>query len=262
MEPRISEEQKVNVNFESHPPIEADLHGITSLLRQTLLQFVDCNELADYLIESKDVTQVIALEAPDEENMNEDDEPDNDIYGVTSAIELPTKDESVDRSIKSRRELKKFLRERCPGFKKILEDDKSEPCLIINERYINLPPQLALPTLKKLTEYIDSKHYTHLVLISKILIKCKDRDGKLPSKKSKSESANPDLEPLIFVNSEEEVIFENCESHADIDVSGHRDENATWSLSNDTKYVPHRRIMVIDRKNWPTIMKELEKELN
>lgn len=263
MDSKNIEDQKVEVNFESHPPIETDLHGISALLRQTLLQFVDCNGLARYLLELKDTTQVIALEEPDEENMDEDDEPDNDIYGVSSVIDIPANRCKEDSQMGARVELAKFLMDKNPHVKDLLSanDGSSKLCVIINERYINLPPQLALPTLKSLSEHIDREKFTHLIFISKILVRSKQRGSTLPSKKVKSPSTSSD-EALVFVNSEEEVIYENCENHSDINVSSLCDENATWSLNNDTKYIPYRRIMVVKQEKWPTILKLLDKELS
>lgn len=274
VEQKSLKDQKVDVNFESHPPIEDDLNGVASLLRQSLLQFVDCNQLASYLVNLKDTTQVIAQETPEDENVSEDEDPDDDIYGVVSVIDLPTspKVETTNKSNKSqhldtRNQLLKFLKNRCPKLKEALTSDGTHKYgLIVNERYINLPPQLALPTLKALTETLDEAKYTHLIFISKILVKDRHRETKLPSKKTKSSGgqssgASSQDESLVYVNSEEEIIFENCAYHTDIDVSAHCDENVTWSFSSDIKYIPHRRIMVVNYEQWPKILKALEEEL-
>jgi protein BCP1 len=260
------ENEKVDVNFESHPPIEEDLNGIATLLKQTFMHFVDCHSIAKYLVKQKDLTQVIAQESVEEENASDDEEPDEDIYGLTSVIELPLDESEGDEvSYECRKQLLKFIKEKCPNFKKMIDDsqDRLKICMVVSERYINLPPQLSLPTFKALTESIQSLNYTHLVFISKILVRSRSTNTKLPSKKSKSTASNSqDSEPLIFVNPEEEIISEQCEYYNDIDVSAHCDENATWSFSSDIKYVPHRRIMVVDFKKWPNILKLLEKELN
>ena len=261
------EGEKVEVNFEFHPPIQEDLDGISTLLRQTLLQYVDSSSLAKHLIELKDITQVIALEAPDEENTSEDDEPDNDIYGVSSVIELPTGANSTSESPQdvARKQLLKFLKDKSSEFKKTIEEARDVNLkigMVVNERYINLPPQLALPTLKSLSKHLEKSKYTHLVFVSKILLKARETDTKLPSKKSKfGSSSGQDAEPLVFVNSEEEILSEMADSRTDLDVSSKCDKNATWSFSSDVKYTPHRRIMLIDFKKWPSIMENLEKEL-
>uniref|UniRef100_A0A6G1SJY6 Protein BCCIP n=1 Tax=Aceria tosichella TaxID=561515 RepID=A0A6G1SJY6_9ACAR len=264
------DEERVDINFESHPPIDDDLNGITTLLKQTLLQFVDCHSLANYLVKQKDLTQVIAQEAseePEGEETSDDDDPDDDIYGLSSIIELPLNNCKGDEaSYESRLQLLQFIRDKCPEFKKMLEDveeDKLKVCMIVNERYINLPPQLALPTLKALTESIQSIGFTHFIFISKILHRARNIDTKLPSKKSKSKSSNAqNAEPLVFINPEEEIISEQADYYTDLDVSAHCDENATWSFSSDIKYIPHRRILIVDSKKWPNILKLLEKELS
>lgn len=266
------EDEQVDINFESHPPIDEDLDGIATLLKQTLLQFVDCHSLAKYLVKQKDLTQVIAQEADDTEaegTTSEDDESDDDIYGVSSVIDLPLdKCRGDEPSFESRAQLLKFIKEKCPEFERMLNEAHEKGtdlkiCMIVNERYINLPPQLSLPTFKTLTDSIKDLGYTHFIFISKILLRSRNTNTKLPSKKSKSTSSSAqNTEPLVFVNPEEEIISEQSDHHTDIDVSAHCDENATWSFSSDIKYIPHRRIMVCDCKKWPEILKLLEKELS
>lgn len=257
MDGKSKEKDQIDVNFESHPPIETDSDNVARLLRQTFIKFVDCHSLAEHIVKLKDISQVICLEGVDEENVGEDEEPDDDIYGVTSVIDL--REEASKDSVNG--QLRKFLSDRSSHVKELL-DSKVGVGLIINERYINLPPQLALPTLENLTKNLEESGYSYLILVSKILIKSKDRkESELPNKKAKS-SKQFDDEPLVFVNSEEEIIFEQADKFSDLDVSSYGDENATWSFSNSTKYIPHRRIMIFEYQKWPTILKLLREELS
>lgn len=271
---KAGNDESVDINFESHPPIDDDLNGVAALLRQSFLQFVDCQSIAAHLITLKDTTQVIAQESPEEDNVSDDEEPDDDIYGVVSVIDLPisrsdhiTQDEqSTSESVSSEvgKKLLKFVRDKCSRLKEDLDvGNKSEKYgMIINERYINLPPQLALPTFKTLTSTLDGSRYTHLIFMFKILLKAKSEVVDPPSKKVKiTASSSKQHESLIYVNPEEEIIFEKCDYHTDIDVSAHCDENATWSFSSDVKYLPHRRICVMDYKKWPEVLSSFEEEL-
>lgn len=270
------EDSSVNVNFESHPPIESDTEPVARLLRQTLLHFVDCQSIAEQLIKLKDITQVIAIgneqlgdgdEKTTDKDEEDDDEPDDDIYGVTSVINLNPKD-----AHETTKQLIKFLESKFLPFKELREEAAKMNCskfaLIINERYINLPPQLALPTLQNLTKHLEDEQYSHIIFVIKILLKSQDRSNetKVQNKKAKISSSSSsqkksESEPIIFVNPEEEIIFEASDQHADFDVSGHCDENATWSFSNETKYTPHRRILIINRDKWPEILRSLDNEL-
>lgn len=245
------------LNFEHHPPIQSDSDNVARLLRQTFMKFVDCQSLAEHIVDLKDLTTVICTEPMDEENLGEDEEPDDDIYGVISIVDLSK--EATKGSVHE--QLKKFLSEKSQHVKELFESNVKLG-LIINERYINLPPSLALQPLEELTKNLEESGYTHLLLVSKILIKSRDKkESQLPSKKAKS-SKQPDDEPLVFVNSEEEIIFEQADKHSDLDVSSYGDGNATWSFSNSTRYIPHRRFTVIDCKKWPTILKLLKDELS
>lgn len=260
------EHQQIDVNFESHPPIPEDFDGILRLLRQLFLSFVDCFALAQHIIDLKDITQVIATEpeVEDNEEADNEDEPDDNIYGVTSVIDLQVnKDKNMSKS--TRTELLTFLREKFPKFSSLSNDPDVKFGFIVNERYINLPPQLSLPTLKNLTHHLDKNNYTHILFLSKIFIKHRSSDSNLPSKKIKTsnkKAGDSSAEPLVFANPEEEIIFEGSESHIDVDVSGICDENASWAFGGDVKYVPHRRILLIDYEKWPAILKNLEKELD
>lgn len=261
--------QIIDVNFESHPPIEDDLKGVAALLRQSILHFADCDMLAQYIIDSKDITQIIASASDeDETNVEEEDEPDDYIYGVISSIDLT---HGNYHNAKPKEQLAKFLSQKSPQVKELLSEfekgsEKIKIAVIINERYINLPPQLSLPTLTNLTFHLDKSNYTHLIFISKILLRARNTDTKLPSKKSKSSASKGESkhndEPIIYVNPEEEIIFESCSASNDIDVSSHCDENATWLVNSDVKYIPHRRIMLIEYKNWHGIIDNIKKELN
>lgn len=264
MDAKEPDSERIDVNFESHPPIEDDLDGVAKLLRQTFLQYADCSSLARYLIDLKDTTQVIALEAIEGENASEDDEPDDDIYGVTSVIELVTKNSGNKSQVEAHKQLTRFLTEKSSAVGSLLDstDVPNKLGLIINERYINLPPQLSLPTLKNLTQHLDKSQFSHLIFVSKILLKSRSSETKLPSKRTKSgESSKQQAEPIIYINPEEEIVFDNAKSHSDVDVSAFCDENSTWSMGSDVKYIPHRRIMIIDYKDWPKIMSGLEEEL-
>lgn len=259
--------QKIDVNFESHPPIPEDSNGIATLLRQNLLHFVDCNSLAQYLINLKDVTQVIVLEDSEEDDEDddeeEDDETDDTIYGVTTVLDLSV-EPSGEEFRKVKEQFNKLLTDKCPKYKEILESTNAESKFgfVVNERYINLPPQLALPTLKSLTQHMDKSNYTHLVFLSKILHREKSTSTEVKSKRSKSGESSSQDPPLIYVNSEEQIIYEHSLSSNDFDVSSCCDENMSWSFSSDIKYAPHRRFMIVDYKKWTLVLNDLEKELN
>lgn len=231
-------DSQIEINFESHPPIEADREAIVTLLKQTLLSFVDCSSIADCLIELKNVTQVIASEANDESGDDNEDDSDDNIFGIISYIDL-----------EGQKDLKTYLTDKSPDIKQ-LSNDKAKVAVIFNERYVNLPPQLSVPTLKNLTEHLDKAKYSHLIFLSKILLRSKDA----PNKKRRTDKGQTSNEPIIYLNPEEEIIFEGCKSHQDIDVSSQCDYH-------DNGYIPNRRIMIVEYANWKTILDNIEKEL-
>lgn len=265
---------QVEINFEFHPPIEEDLQGIATLLKQILIPNVNLTALAEHIIKLKDVTQIIATEAPNEEkDLDEDDEPDDDIYGVISFIDLGDNIDGDNQDPKTEvRIVENSVREALMNWsshtkellKKVQKPEVVNKLgLIINERFINLPPQLALPSLKALTESMNPLNFTHLVFISKIMIKHMSESKKKKLKEStvsKPKASDAD-DDILYMNPEEEILFENCCCYSDCDVSKQSDDSAYWTLNSDSKYTSHRRIMLIEYSKWPKILDLLAEEL-
>lgn len=268
MDSVVEGNKNVEVNFESHPPIDADLEGIATFLTNNLLQYVDCASLAKHLISLRDITQVIAIDEPEEDNVgsDEEDEPTDDIFGVISILELPKNEEKVGKHLEARKRLAEFLASKCPTVKEVLSSSDSKISIgyLVNERYINLPPQLSVPTLKNLTSHLEKLNLSHIVLVSKILLKTKGSSSEPPTKRVKStgtRTTDADDEPIIYMNPEEEIIFEHATGHADVDVPVTSDTIAFLGLKKDANYKPFRRIMLIEFKDWHRILDLLDKEL-
>jgi len=166
--------EHINIEFEAQTPIEEDFHGIKQLLiRSFLMQHVDLSELTDLLLKQNNVGSTIKVVDDDE----------NEVYGITSVLSLKKHE---DKSCI--KELKKGILNKCkssaPDKSQNLETvlEKNNIGFIINERFINVPPQIAAPFHKSLlTEVNDaisedsSFNFDYLLLMSKTL-----RPTKLP----------------------------------------------------------------------------------
>lgn len=261
--------QNEEVTFESHPPIVSDIEPVANLLKQTYLDFIDCHSLAEHLVRKSDVTQILALESidkSDDDTDNNDDDDDNDegddnIYGVVSIVNLKKDDDPEYQ--KKKKELVDFMKSKSSRLTQILESSE-DVGLLINERFINLPAQLSLPTFKHLSNYLDQEHYKYFVFFSRLFLKTHLDNDKLKKKRQKTaaNSSSTLLEPIIYVNAEDEIICETCDSFIDIDVSKKCDENASWSVNGDVKLTPQRRIIIVECSKWNNILSNLEKELS
>lgn len=262
----MDSDKNIDVDFEIHPPIESDHEGIATFLSKTLLHFVDCQELARHLVSLKDLTQVVAQVDTSDDDSGEEDEPDDDIYGVVSMIELPATNDKESDEHDARQALAKFLVKQCPYIKEMTESPKGEVKLgfLINERYYNLPANLSLPMFRSLTSHIKGSGISHLVFVSKVLIRSKTQENGPPKKKvksSKSTSTDVDDEPIIYLNAEEEIFFESAKGHSDINVAANCNSNSFLGPENESKYIPHRRVIVVESRDWPKLLETLEKEL-
>lgn len=262
----LAEGKKVEVDFECHPPIESDLEGITNFLTNSLLQHADCSALAKHLISLKDITQVIAIDENEPATTESDeDEPTDDIFGVISVLNLTKPEGNRKDELEAIQKLAEFLSSKCPLIKELTSSSDAQKRVgyLVNERYINLPPQLSLPTLKSLTCHIEKSNLSHIVLVAKILVKTKGKTSGPPTKKVKSDGAGViDDDPLIYMNPEEEIMFEEAKSYTDFDVSITGDNIAFLGLKKDANYKPQRRIIVIESKDWQKILGLIDKELN
>ncbi|RZF35446.1 hypothetical protein LSTR_LSTR015567 [Laodelphax striatellus] len=149
--------EEIQVDFEGRNPIDSDFHGIRQLLHQLFLKaHVNLSDLTNLIIEQNYIGSVIKQSDIDEDSGDDDDDDvdPNDVYGVTSIINLTDKQhyECVDQ-------LRNLLREMCAehgtdqsnAYVRAMLSDTNTVGLLINERFINFPAQIAVPLLENAT---------------------------------------------------------------------------------------------------------------
>jgi protein BCP1 len=255
--------QNIDVEFEAYEPIESDFNGIRKLINRCLLkEDVNISELTDEIIAQKNITLVIKQSLGDDDvEIEEDDDDDLDeVYGVTSLLDLNSAKKSIDQ-------LNKYLIENSKASQDstvlaLLENkDKKRMALVVSERFVNLSPQLCLPAYESLIKEIkkdESLNFEYYVMIAKIL---KPKQNK---RKKGNSSRAQGLPETIFTNAEEEIFDQKADHKFEFSVASQCDgdqRGGDWD-EDDQQYVPFRRVMVFTKKNFFAVAANLKNEIN
>uniref|UniRef100_A0A673MFS6 Protein BCCIP homolog n=1 Tax=Sinocyclocheilus rhinocerous TaxID=307959 RepID=A0A673MFS6_9TELE len=235
--------EEVIVDFEAHTISDNDFHGIKTLLQQ---------------VSYRDIHQAEVPEDSDDEG-----DPD-EVFGVISMVNLTER-----QGVECLEKLKDMLIEQCAKssspdvqerFEQLLLGNGHSVGLLLSERFVNVPPQIALPMHKQLQKEMAEAQRTNkpsgkcqfCLMISKT---CK------PVKKSRSGPAQP-KEELLFVNDEEEFFYEQATLKFSYCVQDEADSCATgkWSY-DDVPMKPFRTVMVIPTDKMGAVMDKMTEYL-
>lgn len=138
----------VDVDFEFFDPAEKDFHGLKTLLHPLLDgEQWDCSELVDAIIKQSEETGVGTVI-----KCGEEDDP----IGLTTVLSLQQHGERL----RSLAQLRAFLEAHCPndGARRQLATAWAAPAtgLLLSERLVNSPPQLAPPLQEALFSEVAS----------------------------------------------------------------------------------------------------------
>lgn len=255
--------QTVNVDFEGFNATDSDFHGIKRLLQQSFRGLeVDVSGIADTIISQNYVGSVIKQvggEEDDEEEEEEEMEDDSDqLYGVTTIINLTSrKDEKCIAGFRS------ALVEKCAEYandatsqqlRELLGNESKHVGLLISERVVNLPPQFAMPVFDSLGKELEEAKakkmpydFSYLIIICKVF--------KHEKKKKKK---NKVVEELIWSNPEEEVIAEEAIASFEYILKGDKAVSDDWD-EDDPQYTPFRRVLLLDAHRFPEILSKVKR---
>ncbi|XP_068957830.1 BRCA2 and CDKN1A-interacting protein isoform X3 [Petaurus breviceps papuanus] len=224
--------QEVRVDFEAHSLCSQDFEGIKKLLRQLFLKApVNIAELAGLLIEQSHIGSVI-------------------------------------KGTECAEQIKELLLSFCEKdmveqLRKLLDDPAKPVGLLLSERFINVPPQIALPMHQQLQKELAESHRAsqpcgeccYYLMISKTF-----REA---LRNSRGEGKAPQKEGLMFANAEEEFFYEKAllkfsysvQEESDLALGGR------WSF-DDLPMKPLRTVMVIPASEMGAVMKTLKEYLS
>ncbi|XP_030630126.1 protein BCCIP homolog [Chanos chanos] len=251
--------QEVVVDFEAHTISDNDFGGIKKLLQQLFLKAkVNTSELTDIIIQQNHIGSVIKqAEVP--EDSDSDDDLD-EVFGFITLLNLTER-----KGVQCVEQIKELVLEQsektCPQnvterLEKVLNDTVEPVGLLLSERFINVPPQIALPLHKQLQEEMTEAQRTN-----KPCGKC--RYILMISKTCMEASKNAPKGNLMFVNAEEEFFYEHAAEKFSYSVQEEADSCLTgrWSF-NDVPMKPYRTVMLIPADKTGAILDKLKEYLS
>ncbi|XP_051883470.1 protein BCCIP homolog [Pristis pectinata] len=256
--------EEVQIDFEAHTISDSDCNGIKRLLQQLFLKAsINLTELADIIIQQNHIGSVIRqAEVLDESN--EDDDEDG-VFGFITVLNLTERmgTESVEQ-------IKDLVLSQCKThhpmaaeqLEKILNDNSKPVNFLISERFINVPPQIALPLHKQLqAELVDAQKTNkpcgkchHYLIISKA---CMEAGKKKPHQRGKQK------EDLMFANAEDEFFYEQSIMKFSYSVEEESDSclSGRWAF-DDVPMKPLRVVMLIPADRLNAVMDKLKEYLS
>ncbi|XP_075889555.1 protein BCCIP homolog [Nelusetta ayraudi] len=260
-EEEINEE--VVVDFEAHTISDNDFNGIKKLLQQVFLKaHVNTSEMAEIIIQQNHVGSVIKqAEVPED---SDDDDPD-EVFGFITMLNLTER-----KDVQCVEEVKELLLDRCEKsaapsvteqLEKILGDTSKPVGLLLSERFVNVPPQIALPLHKHLQDEMAEAQRTnkpsgrchYCLMISKT---CKEASKSIPAR------GGAPKEEYLFINAEEEFFYEQAVIKFHYSVQEEADSclSGRWSY-DDAPMKPYRTVMLIPADRMPVVMDKLKENL-
>uniref|UniRef100_A0A3P9IWY2 Protein BCCIP homolog n=1 Tax=Oryzias latipes TaxID=8090 RepID=A0A3P9IWY2_ORYLA len=255
--------EEVTVDFEAHTMSNNDFNGIKKLLQQLFLKaHVNTSELTDMIIQQNHIGSVIRqAEVPEDS----DDEDPDEVFGFISMLNLTER-----KGVQCVEEVKELILEQCEKnaphtlteqLEKIFNDTNKPVGLLLSERFINVPPQIALPLHKQLQEEIADAQRTnkpsgrchYCVMISKT---CKEAPKNIQSR------GGAPKEDYMFVKAEEEFFYEEAlvKFHYSVQEEADSCLSGRWSF-DDVPMKPFRTVMLIPADRMPVIMDKLKEYL-
>ncbi|XP_072485143.1 BRCA2 and CDKN1A-interacting protein [Notamacropus eugenii] len=255
--------QEVTVEFEAHSISSDDFDGIKKLLQQLFLKAaVNIAELTSLLIQQSHVGSVIKQTDVPEESDEEEDEED-EIFGFISLLNL-----TESKGTECTEQIKELILSLCEKdmveqLHKLLNDPTKPVGLLLSERFINVPPQIALPMHQQLQKELAESHKAnqpcgkcyYYLMISKTF-----REA---SRNSRNKGNAPQKEELMFANAEEEFFYEKAllkfsysvQEESDLALGGR------WSF-DDLPMKPLRTVMVIPASKMSAVMETMKEYLS
>ncbi|KAM9831713.1 protein BCCIP homolog [Neosynchiropus ocellatus] len=259
-EEEINEE--VMVDFEAHAITHNDHNGIKKLLQQLFLKArVDMSEMTDIIIQQNHVGSVIKQSEVPEDS---DDEDPDEVFGFITMLNLTER-----KGVKCLEDVRELIVDQCEKnahsqveqLEKILNDTSNPVGFLLSERFINVPPQIALPLHKQLQEEILEAQRTnkpsgkcnYFLMICKT---CREASKSIPAR------GGAPKEDYMFVNAEEEFFYEQASIKFHFSVQEETDSclSGRWSF-DDVPMKPFRTVMLIPADRIPTIMDKLKEYL-
>ncbi|XP_016043966.1 BRCA2 and CDKN1A-interacting protein isoform X2 [Erinaceus europaeus] len=253
--------EEVTVDFEAFAIADGDYDGLF------LKAPVDTAELAALLVQQKHVGSVIKQTAASGDS-DSDGDVEDEVFGFISLLNLTERKgtacaEQIKELIVSACE-KSCERGTAERLTELLSDPGRPVGLLLSERFVNVPPQVALPMHQQLQKELAEARRANkpcgrccsFLLISKTFVEAGKRQ---PATKGGSQEA----ERLLFANAEEEFFYEAASLRFSYSV---QDDSAEclagrWAFE-DAPLRPQRTVMLVPGASMDGVMEKLREHLS
>jgi len=141
----------------------------------------------------------------------------------------------------------------------LLKDDKKPVALLINERYVNIPPPISVPLLQSVSkELAKAKAKSPLNDFSYLIMICKLYKMKQSKKNKKNQN-----DQVVWSNAEEEIFDEEAEYKFEFCVEKQKGSGMTGSWDEgDSEMIPYRRVLLFPAQKLDFIINKIQSLLN
>ncbi|XP_002734004.1 protein BCCIP homolog [Saccoglossus kowalevskii] len=280
--------EEIQVEFEALPPIDSDFNGIKRLLQQLFLKAqINMSELINLVISQNYIGSIIKQSTNDlVDEADDNDDDDDDIFGFMSVINITDK-----KDVNCIKQIISLITEQCSKCgsesdidecQKIFNDDTRPVGLLLNERFINVPAQIALPQHQSLQKDLKDAirkgmkySFEYFVMICKSYKELPpdergggeggDRKGKKKGKKKKNKKVEQNKSgELQFSNPEDEFFLKEAALSFSYPISQGDSDSllaGSWSF-DDAPMKPYRTVIFVKRSKIQTILTKMQEELS
>lgn len=184
---------------------------------------------------------------------------DGTVFGITSVLNLTAKKDQPSIA-----QLRTYLLDRAKThasesvqqqLKELLDNEQRHVGFLINERFINIPAQISVPLLQNLQQEIDAAKakkmkfdFGTLFLLVKFYRK--------EAKKGKPAEDN-------YTNAEDELLSDRAKISFEYSVASETDSGMSgdW-LEGDAVMTPYRKLLVLEAKQLPQLINDIQSFIN
>ncbi|XP_040217370.1 BRCA2 and CDKN1A-interacting protein [Rana temporaria] len=261
-------DEEVKVDFEAHTMSDGDHDGIKKLLKQLFLKAnVNIAELANLLVQQNHIGSVIKqAESTDDADDDEDDDDDErHVFGFISLLNLTERKDTPCAE-----QVKELVLSQCENtcdqsvveqLDKVFNDNSKPVGLLLSERFINVPAQIALPMHQQLQKELAEAQRTnkpcgkcyYYLIISKTYMEPDKSIGSGPQAK----------EEMMFANAEDEFFYEKATLKFNYSVQKETDSQlgGKWSF-DDVPMKPLRTVMLVPADRMNSIIEKFKEYLS
>ncbi|KAL4231308.1 hypothetical protein ACF0H5_008888 [Mactra antiquata] len=250
-------DQEIQLDLEARTPDDSDFNGIRTLLQQVFLKaHINVSELADTIISQNYIGSVMKQPYSPEDDDDDDDDDDSDmtVLALTTVVNITER-----KNLDCVKQMKSMLSTKCnqcakgqhEKFNKLLNDPDHHVGYLVSERFLNLPPTMAVPMFESLMKEMEKAKQKNMKYdFSHYLMVCKTFEMK----------AAHNVKQIMYSNSEEELFEEVADVCFKYSVAHERD-SCVEKWSSEDGMEPFRNVIIFPADKLSVIVDKIKQEV-